>query len=133
MTRANVPIQKRATVWISSVVTGLAMYFVFVSIFTITPARERDKVRGKTAGLMAQSLATPRKASAEEVKVSMSESRARTSVLGALQKWENELSQACRAKRFWAVIIGLVAGGGCFALGSVYWVTRGAKEAVVLG
>ena len=127
----SVPVRKRVTAWISSVVVGMAMYFVFVSVLTAAPARERDEVRGKIEAIMARALAAPTKLSLEDAKPAAAESRATSSLLGALHKREAGLGQACRAKRFWAVLIGLVAGGGCFGLCSVYWVGRGVKEAAV--
>ena len=121
-TRALVPVQKRIIAWVSAAVLGLALYLAFVSILTAAPAREREKVRGHVAALVARALATPREVPAGDLKASMAETRTWASLLGALQKREAELSQACRAKRFWATLIGLVAGGGCFALCSVYWI-----------
>lgn len=130
-TEVSVPVQTRVTAWVSSAVVGVAMYFVFVSMLKAAPALEREEVRGKIEAIMARALAAPTKLSAEEAKAAVAESRATSSVLWALHKREADLDQTCRAKRFWAALIGLVAGGGCFALCSVYWLGRGVREAAV--
>ena len=45
MAETGVPIQKRAAAWVSSIAVGMAMYFVFGSILTAAPVRERERVR----------------------------------------------------------------------------------------
>jgi len=125
--KTGVPIQKRVIAWISSVVIGLAMYFAFASVLTAGPTRERMKVRGKIDALMAEATAPPTATSPAAMKATMALARARLATLVAFSRREGELRQSLVNKRSWAMLIGLVASVGCFALCSVYWLRRGAE------
>jgi hypothetical protein len=121
----GVPVQKRVIAWITSIAIGISMYFAFASLLTAGPARERMQVRGKIDALMAEATATSPKA----IKTAMALTRARLATLVAFSRREGELRQTLVHKRSWAMLIGLVAAVGCFALCSVYWLRRGAEDA----
>lgn len=129
MAETGVPIQKRATAWVSSVVVGMAMYFVFGSILTVAPAREREQVRRNIEALMAEAISPPTATPPAELQAAMAMTRATSASLIALSRREGELDQTFASRRAWAALIGLVACVGCFALCSAYWLGRGAREA----
>ncbi len=129
MAETGVPIQKRVIAWITSVAIGISMYFAFASVLTAGPARERMQVRGKIDALMAEATAPPTAISPTAVKAAMALTRARLATLVAFSRREGELRQTLVHKRSWAMLIGLVASVGCFALCSVYWLRRGAEGA----
>lgn len=133
LAKEAVPVRQRAVAWASSVVVGVAMLFVFEAVLRVAPAREFRKILGEMAAIPSQTSAAPVKASSEEAKAAMAEHRATVSALHALYQGKAKLEQECRTKRFLAALIGLVASVGCFALCSVYWARRGAKEAALSG
>ena len=124
-----VPIRKRTIAWVSSVVLGVAMYFVFEAILTVTPAREAIRIQGEIAAIIPHRAMAPAKSSLEQVQAEVAELRATISAFHTLYQSKAELEAEFKAGRFWAMMIGLVAGVGCFALCSVYWLRRGAGEA----
>ena len=123
------PIRQRAIAWASSIVVGVAMYFVFGAVLTVGLAREVVRIQGQIAGIVMQASPSPAKRSPEQVQAEMAELRATVSVLHGLYQLKAELVSECRARRFWTAMIALTAGVGCFALCSVYWRRRGAKLA----
>lgn len=105
------------------------MYFAFASVLTAGPAREKMKVRGKIDALMAEATAPPTATSPAAIKSAMALTRARLATLVAFSRREGALRQTIENKRGWAMLIGLVAAVGSFALCSVYWLRRGAEGA----
>lgn len=107
---------------------GVAMYFVFGPLMTVGLERERMENQGRIEALVTESLGRSSKVSKEEASAILGKARATVSHLWALHKRSVEIHQEVRAKRFWAVVIGLVAGAGCFALCSVHWAGRKATN-----
>ncbi len=106
----SVPVATRLKVWGAAVTVGIAAYFMFAGILTTTTGAEQADVAGKIAV------------------VSTMPAGARPG-LAALLSRQGELRRENRARHGWSAFIGLTACVGFFALGSVYWRTRGAQEA----
>ncbi len=128
------PIQKRATVWIASVVVGLAMYSLFDKVLVAPPARELASVRGFIAQVPAEAPPPSENVTPEEAKVAAkaaeAEYRATRSLVSVLYRRKGELEDECRRYHFWAMVVGLIAGVGSFVLCTVYWRRQSAEGEV---
>ena len=128
-TKGTVPLGKRIAAWLSSIVVGVAMYVVFGTVLTVAPARDELMIRGEIAAIPKRLPPVPAKVSPEEAREAVAQHRATAATLLALYHEKAGLEAECIRARFWAAMIGIVAGVGSFALCSVYWLRRGAEEA----
>ena len=94
-----VPIRKRTIAWVSSVVVGVAMYFVFEAILTAAPVREAIRIRGELAAIVPQRTMAPAKSSLEQVRAEVAELRATISALHALFQIKAELETEFKVGR----------------------------------